>query len=303
MAMRGEKPDTSRQSKGFEEVHAGLTVGQIAVLRPKLRICSASNRVPEMWARNRDPVFDYLPVEDARGHLIGLLSDLAINNAILDGDDARVSELMDPLSEADLIGAGTPIVALIGRIRQEPFLVVSAQEVVGMVAWSDLQKLPVRAALFALVTGFELTMYETIKRHFGQRHDWTRLLNGGRLGIAEKEYREQCERGSDVDLLLCTQFCDKRDILLKSSDFDIGEDFSRWGGVHHMHSSLPIVTRFGLCSVLPGSHANPASTEAARWVNGHQLSGPKSLGTRPPGARRCRKGVTTATRTCCRGGS
>ena len=78
--MRGEKPDTSRQSKGFEEVHAGLTVGQIAVLRPKLRICSAGNRVPEVRARN-DPVFDYLPVEDAHGHLIGLLSNLAINNA------------------------------------------------------------------------------------------------------------------------------------------------------------------------------------------------------------------------------
>ena len=98
-----------------------------------------------------NPVFDYLPVEDAHGHLIGLLSNLAINNASRDGDDARVSEHMDPLSEADLIGAGTPIVALIGRIRQKPFLVMSAQEVVGMVAWSDLQKLPVRAALFALV--------------------------------------------------------------------------------------------------------------------------------------------------------
>ncbi len=221
--MRGEKPDTSRQGKGFEEVHAGLTVGQIAVPRPKLRICGASSRVPEVRARNQNPVFDYLPVEDAHGHLIGLLSNFATNDVGCDGHDTRVSELMDPLSEADLIGAGTPIVALIRRIRQKPFLVVSAQEVIGMVAWSDLQKLPVRAALFALVTGFELTMYETIKRHFGERHDWTSLLTDRRLGIAEKEYREQCERGGDVDLLLCTQFCDKRDILLKSFDFDSGK--------------------------------------------------------------------------------
>ena len=314
---------------GFEEVHAGLTVGQIAVLRPKLRICSASDRVPVVRARNRDPVFDYLPVKDAHGHLIGLLSNLAINNASRDGDDVRVSEHMDPLSEADLawmgklhgrrllsarlrgapsapdpprprepknamkrtgadellpstgigegtpivvligrirkkpflvvsaligllsnlainnasrdgddvrvsehmdplseadlIGEGTPIVVLIGRIRKKPFLVVSAQEVIGLVTWSDLQKLPGRAALFALVTGFELTMYETIKRHFGKSDDWTKLLNGHRLCIAEKQYREQCERGSDVDLLLCTQFCDKRDILIKSFDFDIGK--------------------------------------------------------------------------------
>lgn len=223
MAMRGEKPDTSRQSKGFEEVHAGLTVGQIAVLRPKLRICSTSDRVPDVRAHNRDPVFDYLPVEDAHGYLVGLLSNLAINRTGRDCDVATVSEHMDPLSEADLIGAETPIVVLIGRIRQKPFLVVSAQEVIGMVAWSDLQKLPARAALFALITGFELTMYDTIKRHFGSRHDWTKHLTPGRLDIAKNEYRDQCERGGDVDLLLCTQFCDKRDILLKSFDFGIGK--------------------------------------------------------------------------------
>ena len=74
-----------------------------------------------------------------------------------------------------------------------------------------------------LVTGFELTMYETIKRHFGKRDDWTELLSGHRLCLAEKEYREQCERNSDVDLLLCTQFCDKRDILIKSFEFAIGK--------------------------------------------------------------------------------
>ena len=176
MAMRVQKPDTGRQSEGFEEVHGGLTAGQIAVLRLELRMCNASNRVSEIRARNRDPVFDYLPVNDAGGHLIGLLSNQAIGTASRDGDDARVGDHMDPLSEADLIGAGTPIVDVIGRIRQKPFLVVSGQKIIGMVAWSDLQKLPVRAALFALVTGFELTMYEAIKRHFGKQDDWTEHL-------------------------------------------------------------------------------------------------------------------------------
>ena len=223
MEMRGEKPDTSRQSKGFEEVHAGLTVGQIAVLRSELRMCNANTRVGEIRSRNRDPVFDYLPVMDANGHLIGLLSEDAIDNASRDGDDARIGEYMDPLSEADLMGAGTPIVALIGRIRQKPFLVVSSQEIIGMVAWSDLQKLPVRAALFALVTGFELTMYEAIRRRFGKRDNWTTRLTSCRLSMAETEYRKQCKRGSDVNLLLCTQFCDKRDIVIKSCDFEIGK--------------------------------------------------------------------------------
>lgn len=221
--MSSEKPDTSQQSKGFEEVHAGLTVGLIAVLRPELRMCSASNRVTEVRSRNHEPVFDYLPVKDADGHLIGLLSNDAIDNASRYGEDARVGEHMVPMSEADLIGAGTSIVALIGRIRKKPFLVVSSQEIIGMVAWSDLQKLPVRAALFALVTGFELTMYEAIRRHFAKRDDWTKILKCHRLRKAETEHLKQCERGSNVDLLLCTQFCDKREILIESFDFGIGK--------------------------------------------------------------------------------
>ena len=223
MEMSSEKPDTSRQSKGFEEVHAGLTVGQIAVPRHELRTCCATDRVTEVRSRNRDPVFDYLPVKDADGHLIGLFSNDAIDNASRDGEDARVGEHMVPMSEADLMGAGTSIVALIGRIRKKPFLVVSSQEIIGMVAWSDLQKLPVRTALFALVTGFELTMYEAIRRHFGKRDDWTNILKCHRLRTAETEYRKQYERGSDVDLLLCTQFCDKREILIKSFEFAMGK--------------------------------------------------------------------------------
>ena len=47
MAIRGERTDTSRQSKGFEGVHTGLTTGQIAVLRSTIRMCSASDLVSD----------------------------------------------------------------------------------------------------------------------------------------------------------------------------------------------------------------------------------------------------------------
>ena len=177
----------------------------------------------EVRTRNRDPVFDYLPVEDAAGYPIGLLSNRAISDAHLD-DDAHVIDHIDPLSEADLIDVKTSLVTLVGRIRQKPLLVVSARKIIGMVAWSDLQKLPVRVALFALVTEFELTMYETIMRQYGKREDWTEHLDKGRLCMAEKQYRDRLDRGSDVDRLLCTQFCDKRDILIKSFDFGPGRE-------------------------------------------------------------------------------
>ena len=221
MTTGREKPDTSRQSEGFDEVHAGLTIGQIAVARDQLRVCGPSARVSELRARNRDPVYDHLPVEDADGHLIGMFES-ATASATRDGEETRVADRMDPLSEADLIGAETPIVDLIGRIRRKPFLVVFARGTVGMVAWSDLQKLPVRAAIFALVTGFELTMYEAIKRRFGNQDDGIESLKPTRQKDAQRLYHDQRERDSDVDLLLCTQFCDKRDILIEIESFDFG---------------------------------------------------------------------------------
>lgn len=81
--------------QGSRDVHARSTTGQIAIPRPKLRLCSASNRVSEVRTRNRDPIFDHLRVEDADGHLIGLLSNRATSDARID-DDARVIEHMDP---------------------------------------------------------------------------------------------------------------------------------------------------------------------------------------------------------------
>lgn len=184
--MRNEQPDTTRQSEGFDQVHTGLTVGQITVPRRELRTCTATDRESEVVAGNHDPVFDYLPVEDASGHVIGLLANHAISTAGHDGSDARVADRLDPLSEGDLIGAGAPIVALIRQIRRKPFLVVSGQKIIGMVAWSDFQKLPVRVALFSLVTGFELTMYEAIKRRFEERDGWIEHLDECRLCMAKK---------------------------------------------------------------------------------------------------------------------
>lgn len=222
--MRSEKPDTTRQSEGFDEVHTGLTVGQIAVPRAAIKMCADTDRESEVAARNRDPVYDYLPVEDTDGYVIGLISNDAIRTASGDGGDARAVNRMEPLSEADLIGADAPIVTLIDQIRKKPYLVVSGQQIVGMVAWSDLQKLPVRAALFSLVTGFELTMYEAIRRFFEMGDAWIEHLDECRLCLAKREYRSQQDRSGDVDLLLCTQFCDKRDILIGSFEFPVGKN-------------------------------------------------------------------------------
>lgn len=223
--MSDEKPDLLRQTEGFDRVHQSLTVTLIATRRDGdkdrsgVRVCRLDDSLSQVRASNVDPVFDFLPVEDTSGGIVGLYSG---KNSLKTNDhgELHVRDCMCPLSEADLIGADATILDFIRRVRQKPLLVVSGGRIQGLVAWSDLQKLPVRAAVFGLVTGFELTMYEVIKRFCPEGDGWCEQLTPDRLKEAKKVFDQRGENDSDVELLLCTEFCDKRTILKRVLPFD-----------------------------------------------------------------------------------
>ena len=224
--MSHEKPDLLRQSEGFERVHASLTVPLIATRRdgdkdrPGVRVCRLDDSLAQVRATNINPVFDFLPVEETSRNIVGLFSAKSSSNADDDHGELLVRDRMCPLSEADLIGADATIFDFIRRVRPKPLLVVSGGKIEGLVAWSDLQKLPVRVAVFALVTGFELTMYEAIKTVFPKGDGWFEHLTLDRLAKAKNVFEQRGGNDSDVELLLCTEFCDKRTILKKSLPFD-----------------------------------------------------------------------------------
>ena len=224
--MSPEKPDMLRQSEGFERVHERLTVPLIATRRdgdadrPSVRTCRVDDSLAQVRAENINPAFDYLPVEEDSRDIVGLFHAKSYVNTIEGGEQALVRDHMCPLSEADLIGADATIFDFISRVRPKPLLVVSGGRIDGLVAWSDLQKLPVRAAVFALVTGFELTMYEAIKAVFPEDDGWRKHLSDTRLKAAEVVYELRGGHESDVELLLCTEFCDKRTILKRCLPFD-----------------------------------------------------------------------------------
>ena len=224
--MSQEKPDMLRQSEGFERVHASLTISLIATRRAGdndrqgLRVCSVDDSVVQVGAHNVNPFFDYLPAEECGRGIVGLFPAKIYANAAENDEGAIVRDCMHPLSEADLIGSDASIFDFIRRVRPRPLLVVSGGRIEGLVAWSDLQKLPVRAAVFALVTGFELTMYEAIKVAYRGGDGWQKHLKEKRLKMARDVYDERGGHDSDVELLLCTEFCDKRTILERCLSFD-----------------------------------------------------------------------------------
>jgi hypothetical protein len=201
----------------FEAVQSGLSASLIATPRAALKTCRTNEVVSAVVDSNQE-LFDYIPVvntSDPRGStIVGMFHAEAFR---MQRCDDLIERHMEPLSENHLVGATTSILEFIVEADSRPSrLVVSGGGFSGLVTISDLQKLPVRAALFAVVTSFEMTMSEAIRRKFSSDEEWMALLSGGR----KKKMREAIERSRKADgfvnALLFTQFCDKGDIIRKS---------------------------------------------------------------------------------------
>lgn len=196
----------------FVSLHRDLTVDRIATPWNDLATCTPQESMAAVQERNA-AAYDYLPVKDD-GSIIGLFHARPYWDR--PPQDGIVKDKMDSLSDANLIGADATILDFLTEVDMKPFrLVVSGRGIQGLVAWSDLQKLPVRTALFGLITGFELTMFDAIKRKYPVGEDWMGLLNSDRQGKVGEAMKASHESNSDIDALLYTQFCDKATILQK----------------------------------------------------------------------------------------
>ncbi len=122
-----------------------------------------------------------------------------------------------------LIGSHVSILDFVRKADQQPFcFVIDGHRIGGLVSLSDLQQLPVRAALFAMVTQLEMTMMEVIAASF-EGDTWIGLLSSGRQKELDLALQKATVEHNQVDSLLYTQFCDKADILRKQGELD------KWG--------------------------------------------------------------------------
>src|ERR1700730_6125808 len=205
----------------FETLHSGLTVQLIATDRGDLMTCKSHDAVSAIINRNTAQ-YDFIPVIDGRGGgdpgIIGLFHAEKFRKEPI--PQGCVGDDFQPLSEDFLIGADASILAFVRSADEKPCrLVVSGSGILGLVSLSDLQKLPVRAALFALVTGFEIIMSEWIRQKFSLGEDWMAYLSDGRKEAIKREIAKSKRDDGFVDALLFTQFCDKADIIRKAFQF------------------------------------------------------------------------------------
>lgn len=202
-----------------------IPIRLIATPRHLLFTCPSDEIVADVRRRNVEH-YDFVPVVKRDPGSSGIVGLLRLNPAPPEAKrHEQASDVMEALCETNLIGADADILSFVRNADEHPCrLVVQGTEISGLISLSDLQRLPVRAALFATITHFEMTMAALIKRQHGDGVGWLTRLDTSRQKKLSKEIAKSKSTDSFVDELLFTQFGDKVDII-DTGALDLGPQF------------------------------------------------------------------------------
>lgn len=138
----------------LSSIERGLTVSLVATFEPDLVCCQTNAQIGDLLETPIFRPFDYLPVT-VEGRIVGLLplAQLRTGNT----NHRNAGDEMLPLDERRLISADVGILTFIEQADEQHAcrLVVRGTRIDGIVTLSDLQKLPVRPALFLFITHLE----------------------------------------------------------------------------------------------------------------------------------------------------
>lgn len=100
--------------------------------------------------------------------------------------------------------------------RQHLFLMDKSQ-VIGINTRADRQKPAVRMMFFGMVTIFESQIASLINLKY-PNNSWKRFISQSRLDSTKEQHGKLLEKNLDINLINCTQICDKTGILLKDKE-------------------------------------------------------------------------------------
>lgn len=199
-----------RKGTSFAEVHALLeaAIPVRAICEPLLS-CRVGEPVHTVQSEMNRLEFDVVGVQDSAGEPIGYASQSEL--------DAQTVTKYITFAPSSLIADSTGLVSLVAILANTPRLfVLTANRVQGIVTRADLNKPPVRATLFGLVSLLELHITYWVRRSF-QGDQWVSHLSDARQRRLTEIHAQRLARGETVGLFECLQLSDKR-TLIKASD-------------------------------------------------------------------------------------
>lgn len=204
----------------LERVQRGLTVESIMTPRTLWMDCRRDDNVRELMSQNTAR-YSFLPVLDEEERILGLYRAEEWFGRERESPDQPIGTEFVPFAENLVVGADATIIEFLTSAHEQPTkLVVSGHRVAGLVSLSDLQQLPVRAALFTLITSLEIVMAEWIEAQWpDDPESWLDLLSPGRREKVLKRIEDFKNSDSFVNEVLCTEFADKCTIIRDRAAF------------------------------------------------------------------------------------
>ena len=199
----------------LERVQRSLRVDMVMTPRADLRTCRRDETAKAVMARNTER-FSFLPVVDDAERILGLYE--AERWFGKEAPPEEIDDDFESFSEDVVIGADASIIDFVKTADARPTrLVVSGDRVAGLVSLSDLQQLPVRAALFTLITRLEMAMAQRIEKewHGDDRTGWLELLSVKRRAGIVEAISEARRKDGFVSEIAFSQLSDKATILRK----------------------------------------------------------------------------------------
>lgn len=197
-------------------VQSQLTLSQIMTPRASFISCVAEDSVHASFAGVPD-VFDALPViagsdpGDKEAAVIGLVhrDRIPFRNR-----SATVRGVMDVSTLTSAHDVDRTLIAYMNGLNGEPLeFVVSGDEVVGLVTPYDLERLPVRTALFALIIDIEQAIGELVNLRLPDPTGWETLVERKLQGALRQGLKRAKENDNVGQAILSVDFNVKLELL------------------------------------------------------------------------------------------
>lgn len=190
-------------------LEAGLQVRHIATFNPTT--VRTDDTVHDVLRRDDLADFDYVPVQDQEGRIVGLFERMTGKGP------ATVSQVMRTLDEGLLVSSDSPLIRFLPEMKSTGCrLVVDGHRIAAIVTRSDVLKLPVRLLAFCLITHLEMVMTKLIRERFTDEGEWLGKLPESRASKIRCEFEERRHSRLEPSHLEFATLCDKRDVLRKT---------------------------------------------------------------------------------------
>lgn len=119
-----------------------------------------------------------------------------------------------------IVSADTRILDMINLFQASRFFfVLEGNKLVGLVTYSDLNKSPVRALLFILISKLEFLLLQRIKSHYKDALSWFNKLDSKRQNKIKSIFEDKKKDDVDTAIEDCLNLGDMLCILEKDEDF------------------------------------------------------------------------------------